>query len=155
MLRSALVPIALRMPTDWDERKNYKTWRRGTNSKTAHTSSKAHTHRQIVPGCFERWASENGWGGEVCCEWLGLSRGLSAAAAETQSLGCLYRFVSSSLGFLLRVPLLLQALGVALSHGVDDGGDKVADHDQHHLLENPRQPVLILGSQKRGACAIN
>lgn len=54
----------------------------------------------------------------------------------------------SSLGLLLRVPLLLLPLGVALSHGVDDGYDKVADHDQHHLFKDPREPVLVLGTQQ-------
>lgn len=52
-----------------------------------------------------------------------------------------------SLGFLLSVPLLptlLSSLGVALSHGVDDGEDKVTDHDQNHLLKDPCQPVLSL-----------
>lgn len=69
---------------------------------------------------------------------------LWAAAAETQSLGCGRRFAPPSLALLFRVPQLLQSLGVALSHGVDDWDDKVANHDQHHLLKHPRQPVLIL-----------
>lgn len=56
----------------------------------------------------------------------------------------------SSLGLLLRVPLLLQPLGVALSHGVDDGNDEVADHDQHHLLKHPGEPVLFLEADSQG-----
>lgn len=55
---------------------------------------------------------------------------------------------SSSLGLLLRVPLLLQPLHVALGHGVDDGNDEVADHEQHHLLKHPRQPVLVLEEEE-------
>lgn len=77
----------------------------------------------------------------LSCKWL----------RRTQSLGRLPRLVPPSLGLLLRVPLLLQPLGVALGHGVDDGSDKVAHHDQHHLLEHPRQPVLVLETQKSGS----
>lgn len=73
---------------------------------------------------------------------------LRAQQQQEQSIGRLSSFcVSSSLGFLLRVPLLLQTLGVALSHGVDDRNDKVADRHQHHLLKHPRQPVVILETQ--------
>lgn len=52
--------------------------------------------------------------------------------------------VSSSLALLLRAPVLLQPLGVALSRGVEDGDDEVAHHHQHYLLKHPRQPVVVL-----------
>lgn len=69
---------------------------------------------------------------------------LRAAAAEKRShLDAGGVFAPPSLALLFRVPQLLQTLGVALGHGVDDGDDEVAHHDQHHLLKHPRQPVLI------------
>lgn len=40
--------------------------------------------------------------------------------------------------------LLPFALGVALSHGVDNGADKEAYHDDHKLLKEPGQPALLL-----------
>lgn len=45
--------------------------------------------------------------------------------------------------------LLLLALGAALGHGVDNGADKEAYHDDHNLLEKPRQPVLLLPEKKQ------
>lgn len=49
-----------------------------------------------------------------------------------------------SLRLALRVLLLLLALGVTLGHGVDNGADKEAYHDDHNLLKEPRQPALLL-----------
>lgn len=49
-----------------------------------------------------------------------------------------------SLHLALRVLLLMLALGVTLGHGVDDGADKEAYHDDHNLLKEPRQPALLL-----------
>lgn len=49
-----------------------------------------------------------------------------------------------SLHLALRVLLLLLALGTALSHGVDNGTNKEAYHNDHNLLKNPRQPALLL-----------
>lgn len=49
-----------------------------------------------------------------------------------------------SLHLALRVLVLLLALGVALGHRVDNGADKEAYHDDHNLLKEPRQPVLLL-----------
>lgn len=49
-----------------------------------------------------------------------------------------------SLHLALRVFLLLLALGTALSHGVDNGTNKEAYHNDHNLLKNPRQPALLL-----------
>lgn len=137
-------------------RKNYKNLNEETVNGTYVLKKKillkrAYAHTDKL--CLVSWSFslfENGWGwGLLSCEWLWPKVELSAAA-QTQSLGCLYRFISPSLGFLLRVPQLLQPLGVALSHGVHDGNDKVADHDQHHLLKHPRQPVLILKSPRLG-----
>lgn len=96
--------------------------------EVTYISDSAHTHRQTSP-----------FGGvlkmdEVCC----------GVREEQQQQRCMYHSVPTSLGLLLWVPLLLQPFGVTLSHGVDDGDDEVADHDQHHLLKHPRQPVLIL-----------
>lgn len=49
----------------------------------------------------------------------------------------------------LLLPLLL-ALGVAQGHGVDNGADKEAYHDDHNLLKEPRQPALLLpGAMER------
>lgn len=76
---------------------------------------------------------------------------LVTSSSRKQSLGSFFFFVAlrpfvrpASLGLFLRVPLLLQPLGVTLRRGVDDGDDKVADHDQHQLLKEPRQPVVVL-----------
>ena len=49
-----------------------------------------------------------------------------------------------SLRLVLGALLLPLALGVALGHGVDNGADKEAYHDDHNLLKEPRQPVLLL-----------
>ena len=49
-----------------------------------------------------------------------------------------------SLRLALRILLLLLALAVALCHGVDNRADKEAYHDDHNLLEEPRQPALLL-----------
>ena len=49
-----------------------------------------------------------------------------------------------SLRLVLWLFLPLPALGVALGHGVDNGADKEAYHDDHNLLKEPRQPVLLL-----------
>lgn len=49
-----------------------------------------------------------------------------------------------SLRLALRVLLLLLALGVTLGRGVDNRADKEAYHDDHNLLKEPRQPVLLL-----------
>lgn len=65
-----------------------------------------------------------------------------------------------SLCLALRVLLLLLALGVALGHGVDNGADKEAYHDDHNLLKEPRQPALLLpgtteSRERRGARSVN
>lgn len=154
MLRSAGEPIALHTPTEWDDRGTTKPEEGRTRNSTYILKS---THTTIVPDFFWGGSFQPLWewmrGLLVSRECLGLSGGLPAAAAPTQSVGCLYCFVPSSLGFLLGVSLLLQPLGVALGRGVDDGNDKVADHDQHHLLKHPWQPVLILETQ--GGWTIN
>lgn len=50
----------------------------------------------------------------------------------------------SSLRLALRGLVVPLALGIALRHGVDNGADKEAYHDDHNLLEEPREPVLLL-----------
>lgn len=134
-------------------KKNYKNLNEETVNGTyilkKKKKARVRTHRQIMPGFLIVQPLWEWMRVRLSCEWLWPKVELSAAA-QTQSLGCLYRFISPSLGFLLRVPQLLQPLGVALSHGVHDGNDKVADHDQHHLLKHPRQPVLILKNPKLG-----
>lgn len=64
-----------------------------------------------------------------------------------------------SLRLALRILLLPFALGVALSHGVDNGADKEAYHDDHNLLKEPRQPALLLPgtterTEERGALSV-
>lgn len=78
MLRSAMEPIALQTPREWDERKNYKTWS-GTNSKR-HIHSQKHTHQQTVPGFLSVQplrmdAGGGGWGLFLVAgaEWRALS----------------------------------------------------------------------------------
>lgn len=36
------------------------------------------------------------------------------------------------------------ALDVALRHGVNNGADKEAYHDDHNILKEPREPALLL-----------
>lgn len=134
MIRSAQEPITLNTPRERDNRKNYKTWKQ---------TSRTHTHKMLPESL--RVQPLRMMRSEVCFKW---QAELRAQQQQEQSIGRLSSFcVSSSLGFLFWVPLLLQPLGIALSHGVDDRNDKVADHHQHHLLKHPRQPVVILETQ--------
>lgn len=148
MLRSAMEPSALQTPrVRWEE--ELQNLERDSNQ---HKHPQKHTHQQAVPGFLSVQSPrlDAGRGGVgVCFKWLGLRRGPSSSSSSSNTVTRMLVLlcVSPSLGFLLWVPLLLQALGIALSHGVDDGNDKVADHDQHHLLKHPGQPVLILETQ--------
>lgn len=56
--------------------------------------------------------------------------------------------MSLSLGFLLGVLPLLLPLGIALCHGIYDGQNEIADHDQHHFLKDPGEPALTLRTKK-------
>lgn len=79
----------------------------------------------------------------------------AAAAADAVTSWMLVPLGPLSLGLLHQVPLLLEPLGITLSHRVDDGDDKVADHDQHQLLKQPGKPVVILESNSDGGLFFN
>lgn len=125
------------LTSDFNSQKLQTTWRKGEGvcvcawkeyNKKVHTQKKAQGKLVPVPAFFSS----------------GVKHSL---VSKTGSLRWLT--ASLSLGFLFWVLLLLLPLGIALCHGIYDGQNEIADHDENHFLKDPGEPVLTLYTRSK------